>query len=102
MGALMPSAGVVNGARTYVNTATVALSTTTAKSAALREDTLYLVTADVIWHFNHGAQASVTATTSHFKLAANQVIEVWSTTDFDTVAGILPSGTGNLYIMEVK
>ena len=102
MGALMPSAGVVTSARVYVNTASVALSTTTAKSAALRQDTLYMVTASVAWHFNHGVQASVTATTSHFPLAAYQVIEVWSTDSFDTVAGILDSGTGTMFIMEVK
>ena len=104
----VPSADF-NMRRQYTDSAaaertTVALSTTTAKNAtAFTTGKLYLVTADVAWFFNHGAQATVTATTSNFLLSAYQVLEVWvSDTDTDGIAGILSAGTGTMYVQAVR
>lgn len=83
----------------------VAMSVTTAPSAVLTPGKLYVVCADVVWHMKQGrfSATQVTATTNDLPLGAYEKIYVWcSETDLDDcVAGILPSGTGNMYVKEV-
>lgn len=98
----VPSADV-HSKRQYLAAAeVVSLSGTSAKSTAQVAGRLYLVWADAVWHFRHGARANVEAATTDAKLSAYQVIEVWvSGTDSDGIAGILASGTASMYIQPV-
>lgn len=103
----VPSADIL-ARRRYIGSAaaqrgTVALSTVTAKTGALTAGLLYMVTADVPWFFNHGAQASVTATSGNFLLGAYSIVEVWvMDTNTNGIAGILASGTGTLYYQAIS
>ena len=82
----------------------VALSTTTARSAALTVGKLYVACADVAWHMRQGplTTSAVTAVASDLPFAAYEKVYVWVTTSDgdDAIAGILDAGTGFMYIKE--
>lgn len=82
----------------------LALSVTTAKTAALTPGKLYKVTADVDYHINQGPQGTVTATTNDYFVSKGWPNFVWVTAANvdDGVAAILDASTGNLYIKEMQ
>jgi hypothetical protein len=80
---------------------TVALSTSTARSTALKAGAKYQAWASVAWFFKHGGSA-VTAALTSVPLNAGDIVE-WQPElgVSDYIAGILSASTGTLYIVEV-
>ena len=96
----VPSPDII-ASRKYGATVTVALSATTNKTAALTPGTLYYLSSNIAWHMKQGPQATVTSSTSEFRVAANAAIEVYisETAVDDGIAAVASSGTGTLYVM---
>lgn len=81
----------------------ISLSTSTAKTSAAYEAGTYLLTSDSDVFIKSGTQAGVTAATTDNPLWAKTYL-IWQVTSADNagLAGILASGTGNLYILKPK
>ena len=100
----LPSADYFSKAQYLTAPTTLAITGTTAKTAALGRG-LWIVCANVPWHFFQGAAADVASTTSHLPLAAYEKIHVWidDNTAAAAVAGIIISGgsSGTVFCQRV-
>lgn len=76
--------------------AALAVSTSTAKTAALSVGERYRVTSDVAVHLRLAPQATAAAVVTDFRLAAGEQIEIEPHGDNDTLAGITAAGSGTV------
>jgi hypothetical protein len=81
---------------------TVALSTSSAKTAAVYPPGLYLITASADCFIRSGTQAAVVAVAATSNPLWAKTYLLWQVTSADNggLAGITASGTANLYIMK--
>ena len=99
-----PTPDILGGRLYTESSVSASLSTgSTTFASSMATGVLYILAADVDWHWHQGGSGVTASSSTDFIMAAFAEREVWCDgTDSSQIAGALESGTGKMYRKAVR